>query len=48
MRQEWNDLTAGMGDDEDLQTRLELFNLLEHYRPVSTDNEWNLAGSPKT
>ena len=46
-RQEWNDVMAGMGDDEDLQMRLELLKLLEHYRPVSTDGKWNLAQSPK-
>jgi uncharacterized coiled-coil protein SlyX len=46
-RQEWNDVMAGMGDDEDLQMRLELLNLLEHYRPVSTDGKRNLAQSPK-
>jgi uncharacterized coiled-coil protein SlyX len=46
-RQEWNDIMAGMGDDEDLQMRLELLNLLEHYRPVSTDGKWNLAQLPK-
>jgi hypothetical protein len=44
-RCEWNDLMTNVGDDEDLQTRMQILNLLEHYRPVSSDGKWNLSAS---